>query len=244
MNFTNNNAIIQKIKNRMNKKPILIIGEIHGALENIDIIDSLRKELDVKVVFIELESKWDKYFKHSNKKGFDKEMRGKLFSSRESWLIESGLIGEESFAFWKLLTQEGCRIVCAKIDHRDWNIAEQLTADNILKIVKKIEKNPNKERFIIVFGKLHARKNKFSINYENKILNLKPIGYLLREYSTSLQIRYGSGEIYNFGNKKVNDKKAIKLLGKRNIILRKNSGEYFDYDLIVRKSRPVKPLSK
>lgn len=244
MNFTNNNGIIQKIKDRMNKKPILIIGEIHGALENIDILDFLRKQLNVKVIFIELESKWDKYFKYSNKKSFNREMRGKLFSSRESWLIESGLIGEECFAFWQSLLQEGCRIICAKIEHRDWNIAEQRTADNILKIIKKMEKNLNKERFIIVFGKLHARKNKFSINYKNKILNLKPMGYLLREYSASLQIRYGLGEIYNFDTKKVDDKKAIKLLGKHNMILRKNRGKYFDYDLIVRKARPVKPLLK
>lgn len=225
-----------KIKNQLqNKKRIIFLGEIHGAKINSAIIDEFVNKLEINVIMVELESKWEKsflYLKKGQKEKFIKSFK------KEDWIFQSGLIGDEHIKLFSKYLKEGEKIIPIKIENKNWNISESRTSKNIKSI---LEANPNKN-LLLIMGKLHARKKPFLFNFNNKIKRLIPTGFNIGKYSINIQIRYGNGEIYNFGKVKIYDKFALRYFEKNSGGLIKSHSQYFDYDFIVPNTQAINPI--
>lgn len=226
MKHSSKNKNIESINKKLVKKPFILLGEIHGASINSNVIYWIIKKFNILDLFIELEGRLKKRIINSNKN--PNELYSKF--KKDSWIFESGVIDEKKIKLFRKLNKNGIRINLSRIEIKDWNTSEKATASKILK-QKKIN------RGLIIFGALHSRKRIF---YSKSEKNRKfiPLGFLLRNYSISIRIRYADGEIYNFGTKKISDRKAQKIVKseKKRPVIIKSQSKYFDYDLIVSKT--------
>ena len=217
------------MRKRLQKAQLLILGEMHGAFANTQIASEFIQRIGIKTVLIEVDSKYSDLFPNlsvNNIGAIEAEIR-----KSDSWLFEAGVLSSTHLQLHATLCEQGIRVIPIKIEDKDWNTAEQLTSDKIRKLLATATTPA-----IAIIGRLHARNKCYKI--QNK--PYAPLGWLLRDIAISVQIRYVAGEIYNFGRISVSDKSATKFLGNKNKILKKSQNRFFDFDYIVRTTRPLK----
>jgi len=230
------NKFWDKIKSQIkSKRHIIFLGETHGAKINPVIIDEFVNKLKIDVILVELEPKWKKsflYLEKGQKEKFIKSFKG------EDWIFQSGIIGDQHIKLFSKYLKEGKKIIPIKIENKNWNVSESKTSKNIKDIFKS---NPDKN-ILLIMGKLHARKKTFKFNFNGETKRLIPVGFNIAKDSINIQIRFGNGEIYNFGKIKVNDKFALKYSQKNNKGLIKSNSQYFDYDFVVSNTKAINPI--
>lgn len=204
----------------------MLLGETHGALVNPKIIEMFVKKLEINIVIIELEKKWNVFFPLLIKN----ENQFLQFIQKEKWICESGVIGKEHIILFQKLMQHGIKILPIKIENKNWNVAEQKTVKYITSILKKY---PNKN-VLGVIGKLHARKKPFSLKENGKKRKYIPLGSILHNASIHVRIRYQKGTIYNFGSMTIKDDGVKNREG-----LFVSRSPFFDYDFCIRTTRPI-----
>lgn len=222
----------EQLTRQVQKRNIILLGEMHGADINTKIIDTFVRQLKTHTIMIEVESKWQKIFPLlvNNPKEFIKQL------SKEHWITKSGLMGKEHIHLFRKYLKKNKKIVPIKIENRNWNKAEKQTAEAILNYIKK---NPKEKTILIIVGNLHARKKPFFLNEKNRKRKFIPLGFLLKKNATTVKIRYGQGEIYNFKNISIKDRGALKY---KKIVLQPSFSKYFDWDYIVPEAHPISLL--
>ena len=229
-----NNDTWKKLQDQLHTgKQLIILGEVHGASVNTTIIKDLVSRLDIKVILIELETKWQKVFLSLKQRPND------LISAinTEPWIKEAGLVGKEHIILYDEYIRQGKIILPVKVEHPQWNIAERKTAKHILSLLG----NYPKDNTLLIIGNFHARKKIFLIKEKGRIKKFIPLGFLLKKKAISIQVRYGKGLAYNFRNITLNDLAVLRKLakkGKKKLLL-KSKSQFFDYDYLVTKTKPI-----
>lgn len=231
--------IWKQLKQRLIKKNIVMIGEIHGAAINPKIIAEFVRRLDIKIILIEVNTKYTLLFQCLNKKNINKSTQ--FIKKKDNWLFEAGVISQPHLLLYTKLITKGIKIIPVKVENRQWNNAERKTAIKIKKIMKKIGSG---NRALLVFGNFHARKHQFILNNVTSKIKATPLGWLLRKYCTTIKIRYGKGEIYNFGRIVLHDQTALQKLKNYNMMLYPVQTKFFDFEYIVIKTKPLLPKIK
>lgn len=225
----------RQIKNQLqDKKHIIFLGEFHGAKINSAVVDKFVNELDIDVIMIELEAKWQKSFSYLKKGQEDKFIKS---FKKEDWIFQSGLVGNEYIKLFSKYLKKGKKIIPIKVEDQDWNISETKTVKNIKKFLKT---NPNKN-VLVIMGRLHMRKKPFYFNFDGKSKRLIPIGSHFNKFSISVQIRYCNGEAYNFRKMKINDGVVLKCYSQKNYLIKSHS-QYFDYNFITSNTKAINPI--
>lgn len=212
----------------------VLVGEIHGARANPVIIGEIVKHLRIGVVLIEVDAKYESLFAQL-RPGMEKAMVKKI-RDKDAWLFDAGVLSLAHLRLYARLNELGISILPVKIEDRDWSRAEMKTAKHI----KKIFANKNiKTPALVVFGNLHMRKLPFILNDCGSKKRVVPIGWHLRNNGPSVRIRYAKGSIKNFGLMDIEDGRALKILGNLDARLIKSRSSYFDFDYVIRSTRPL-----
>src|SRR3989338_11655910 len=111
-------------------------------------------------IMIELETKWQ----HSLQLLSSQPAKFIKKFSREEWLIQSGLVGEEHVRLFAKYLRQCKKIIPVKVESIDLNKAEQKTAQVVSGYVKR---HPG-EKILLVMGNLHIRKYPFIFNKAGK----------------------------------------------------------------------------
>ncbi len=227
----------QKIFNKISRKKYILIGECHGAKENVKIANTL-VTFFVKNPFLKIafafewhvsrndESILKKYV--SNESVNDKKYRGVLKHLAEN---KSGVFSDQHADFLSKLRETNqtfskkhkIGLFCFDLSGKSWN-------DRDKRMAGKIESQEKKFDMIFIFtGNIHARKKK--ILPENDKNYLAPLGSLLpRKKTFSVKIEYLEGSIFNYGVKKL-----FKVSGGRKISV----DTAYDNFIIIHKATPI-----
>lgn len=211
---------------------ILLIGEIHGIRENVDILK----------LFVGIYLKTNRRFAIGLEwPSFLSEEINQYISGRanrlswRTWAFvkdKDGRISKEHLAFlsWlkkknsSLPPQKRILVVCFDENPKRWNERDKRMAQNLEKI---------KIPIVAITGNLHAQKTKFK--FGKKLYT--PIGFRLSgKKSIFVKINYLSGKFYNHGIKRIQSVKKMKLG------LIKNKSKDFDYIYAIENARPVELL--
>jgi len=218
------------------KKQLLILGETHGIVANLIVIDWLVQNWGASVILFELEEKWTHHLqKISSPSGLRKFIRA---VDEERWITEGGLIGREHIPFLRLWNTQNVTLRGVKIEHKDWNKAEKLTVENVARILH----SQQNKKIIFVTGNFHARKSKFDFVINNKIYTAIPMGMLLKKYSISMCIKYEEGRFRNFGIRKIHGEHTSHISTKNGPIIKKSRSKYYDYNVLTGHAYPIAEL--
>jgi len=202
-------------------KDIIILGEIHGAKKNIEVIKYLIKKFGIKTICFEWSDEW---FEKEGKPIFDK-------------IPKDGRFSIEHFKFLSKIKNKILIKYLLDENLSDWNESDKKSAQ-ILEEVLKLDIN---KPVLVVLGKLHARKKKFYLkSYSNNVLI--PTGAYFAGKACFVEIGYLGGEIFNFEKKKLAlDKKIQDFFNKGGgeFSLIKSNNNYFDYKIIVKETEAL-----
>lgn len=207
-----------------------MIGEIHGAAVNTEIVELLSEKFGVKTILTELEKKWNRYLDRPGLELFKKNIL------KEKWLIESGLVSENHIFAYNKIILNGGKIIATRIENRNWNDSEKLTAQYVLNL---LDYKYNNLPLITTYGNLHARNKSFMMILKKRKSEFVPLGYYLKDKAIFFRIRYAEGNAYNFGPKKLRDDKALELIKGNNTLIIKSRSRFFDYDILVKNTKSV-----
>lgn len=216
-----------KIKN-------LLIGEVHGIGENLEVLRLfvslyLRKKIKFAVSF-----EWPSYLSEEIN-GYVLGRSNKLFWKNWNFIKDKdGRISSEHIKFlsWlrtknlKLPTNRKIAVVCFDADARKWNERDRLMAGNI---------RITKQKVIAIMGNLHASKSKFKLDKKQCV----PLGYHLpRKQTVAIKIVYLAGKFYNHGINNIKKQTKVNLGLSRN---KKVVG--FDYVYTIDIAHPISLLN-
>ena len=226
---------LQELKESLTHKRLILLGEIHGAEVNTKIIARLVSELKIRIIMLELEKKWSSSLSTLKKKKYISLID--LFK-KEQWIFESGLLGKKHLILFRRFLLNGKEIIPVKTENKIWNNAEKLTANNVDKILKNTAGTA-----ILIMGNLHTRKKTFFMKEKGKKKKYIPLGSYLNSRAVSVCIRYGKGEAFNFRPIILKDKEAYNS-GTALGILRKSRSKFYDFDYLVKSTKPISRISK
>ncbi|MCL5011843.1 MAG: hypothetical protein M1320_00250 [Patescibacteria group bacterium] len=216
--------LTKKQRNNFSKIQLFIVGEMHGAKENIRIIKELVNILDINIICFELETKWNKEFAHFNRNNFLYKLK------KEQWILDSGLfsLSHVNLVSWLLRRKKS---VCAvRKEKKDWNVSEKETALYINSLARK----NRPERILVIVGNSHARKGTFTSKDEfGKKYIYKPMRLFLKDKAVSFLVRYSNSVAYNFGAIDLKDDVAYKKLEGLSMRVIPSSNSSFEYDILV-----------
>lgn len=208
----------------------LLLGEIHGVRQNIQALDYLVRTLGIHAVCIEVSSGYASDFRLLRMNSCRKLLN--KIRKRDPWVFKAGVLSSEHLEYYATLQERGVHVIPVKEEQKVWNQAEKRMAENILKAIKK-----TKTPCIATVGNYHARKKKFHVPDDNSLYT--PLGWLLRDLSVSIQIRYAKGAAFNFHTIQLTDPTVKEKLGTEKLKLLTSRSQYFDYDMLLRKASPV-----
>ncbi|MCK6463018.1 MAG: hypothetical protein L6Q29_04375 [Candidatus Pacebacteria bacterium] len=219
-----------EVKNVLLKNRLIVVGEIHGAKENIFFIKKILSFYNKNDIPITLAMEWpSELTEEINRYIFKK---GKL--NWLSWKFSEspdGRISKEHLDLIKWLRAKNIKLVCFSVGGLSWNERDKKMAENIL-----AEYNQNKEvKILVCAGRLHSRSKDFDFGKEK----YTPLGYYLPKNETIFfELDYLSGNYFNVGLKKIRSKK---INVKKDISIIKNKNNIFK--VIIKKATPVHILS-
>ncbi len=197
--------------------PIFILGEMHGADVNPQIIKEFVLNINPKAVFFEWPIAWQDALENND------------FQSIQNYASQTqdGRFLEKHFELLVFLKEQGIKVFGFDSFGKSFVDREQKMAKNIKIILKN--NNLRKEKIIVVTGNLHARKKVFKLEGEL----VSPLALRLGKGITSIFIRYGSGKIYNFKTMKVSDKYVKSKIVKHGKNLITSKSLFYDYEYLV-----------
>lgn len=228
MNFSS--KIKTLLEHIINDSNIVLIGEIHGAKENLDFYKFminfyLKNKNDFPIICFEWNSILEKRL-NNNKKLLNKSAQ--KYVTKNYILDGRFCIDHIKFLNWyKNISNNKGYIICYDQEGKfsSWNEREKL---NFLYLKNKMELL-NDKFFVIIGGNLHIRPNKFYINNEK----YTPLGWYFKKLGCYfLNIEYKEGYVFNVKRKKVSS------FEKGDIV--KLSRRY--YKLIFKKAHPCKMI--
>jgi len=207
------------------KIKLIILGETHGAKENIFVIKKLLRDYFVDTVCFEWQPKW-----------FSKNW--KLKSNLN--LTDGRYTKEHLDLVKKIKKRVNIRCVDTSLLNNTWNQRDRIIAKNVKKIV-----NSTTHRVLLVVGSLHARRKTFYLKpySTDKFI---PAAFYLKNQSFSIKICYGSGYIFNNSIKPILDKRLksyFKKNSKINYCWQKSKSKFDDYEFWVRHARACRPIT-
>ena len=228
------NDVYKQLRKNLEQNKVVLLGEMHGAQVNPIVIGEIVKHLKIRLILIEVNSKYVLLFSQL-RQGTEKTVAEKI-KEKDAWLFDAGVLSLAHLRLYARLRKLGVHILPVKIEDQDWSLAEVKTSDHI----KRILANKNKTPTLAVFGNLHMRKLPFALRDDGDKKRVVPMGWHLRNNSQSIHIRYAKGVIKNFGLMEIEDKGAYKILGNFNKMLTKSHSPYFDFDYVIRNTKPLK----
>lgn len=209
---------------------VLLLGEIHGVRENIQALEYFVREAGIQTVCIEVGSEYAFDFRSLRMSSY-KSLESKI-RKRAPEIFESGVLSQEHLQYYARLREQGIQVIPVKEEQKAWNSAEKRMAENIRTAVKT-----HAAPCAVTVGNYHARNKRFRLSGDAFLYT--PLGWLLRDHSVSIQIRYAKGSAFNFHTIQLSDRTAHeKLEGKKHKLIPSHSW-YFNYDMLLRKASPV-----
>lgn len=224
------------------KANIILVGEIHGIKENVEVLRSLvssylRNMRDRRLV---LAFEWP----HELTGEISTYLKNRAPLDWRKWNFRTyhdGRISREHINFLKWVKKvnkklpRNCVILvrCFDVGAKRWNERDKKMARLLLR--GGISKNVTA---IAMMGNLHARRKKFSLEGVQYI----PLGYHMpRNAAVSVKLEYLSGSFYNMSLKKISPKKKNAAAMSRLEKINKKLG--YDRTCFLERAHPVKPLS-
>jgi len=202
---------------------LIILGEMHGADINIDVIEHFVCVYKLKSIVFEWPLKWQFVI---NKLPASINQTIKIMSK-----LRDGRVQARHIDLLKSLKDKKINIFCMDTEKQSWNQRDKENA----KKIKDILKNKKNLPCLVVTGGLHARKRGFTLNKQKMI----PIGSYFKSNTMHVEIKYGEGKIENLGILSIYDKGIIQKAKTKDFTLIKSSGRYFGFDFIVKKTKPA-----
>ena len=214
---------------KFSKIQFLLIGEIHGIHENINVLK----------IFV------NAYFSTNKRFAIGFEWPSALSDEINQYIL--GEVDKLSWKKWKFVNDKDGRISKEHIAFLSWLRKKNLAFSSKKRILvicfdenskqwnerdKRMSQNLEKAKMpvIAIMGNLHAQRTKFNFEKEK----YTPIGFHLSGRNMiAIKINYLSGKFYNYGIKKIQRTKGIKLG------LIKNDGNDFDYFYVVKEAHPI-----
>ncbi|CAN5277455.1 hypothetical protein BH10PAT1_BH10PAT1_7090 [soil metagenome] len=185
----------KKILPYIKNKQIILVGENHGVAENPLIVKFLLDTIKdkEKISFVGFEyppSASEEFINIIKENNFDLLNN----NSKAKMLTKDGRFSIYHFNFLVYLYKNNIPFVFFDSENESWDKRDMEMYKNISKSIKN-----KKEKVIIVAGNIHTTLTKLTLNNKEYI----PLGtYFNLKNSFLINIKYHSGEYYNFGNKK------------------------------------------
>lgn len=183
--------VIQELGESVENNKLFILGEMHGAKENVDVIYTLFKKFGFRQLALEWEPKLEgvvEEYLRSGDLNFD--------SIKES---PDGRITAGHFALLKKLDSEGMleKLVCfdGGSGGRGWDARDAVMAKNILSNLSDIPT-------LVVAGNLHAKTE--TIVFDDESGERHPMGENVKKEIPNVpsgKIEYLAGQYHNYGTK-------------------------------------------
>ncbi|MBI4993558.1 hypothetical protein HZC33_01180 [Candidatus Wolfebacteria bacterium] len=220
----------------------ILIGEIHGIKENIEILKSiiqsyLKSKNNNKLI---LALEWPYQLTDEINKYIDNNLTQLKWQKWDFIKNNDGRISKEHILFLKwlkninrnLLKNKKIKIQCFDVIEKKWNKRDKKMANILLKLKKR--KNI---QLVAIMGNFHASKMVFYFG-GNKYI---PLGsYFPLDTTISIKLEYCSGYFYNEYSKKIPSHKNINTIKKSK--LQKNKKSEYDYIFLIKKAHSTKPL--
>lgn len=222
-------------------KTFILIGEIHGVKENLDVLKILiRACLNInKLLLIALE--WPADLTNE----VNSYLFGKTTLGWQKWdfiKYKDGRISKEHLDFLKWLKRANSQpsriskigVQCFDVTSKNWDARDREMSNILLRVGEN-----KKRKTLAIMGNLHARKTGFFLGKKKH----KPLGSYLPEGETlAVRLNYLSGYFYNNSIKKFSSREGINFVHNPTV-RRSKKGSGYDYDLYITRAHPVKPLS-
>lgn len=185
----------KKLLQNLEQNKLLILGEMHGVKENVDVIYTLFKKFGFRRLALEWEPELNQVVNKFLETG---EIDFKAIRDSLDGRITAG-----HFTLLKKLNTEGLLedLVCFDVGPRDqgWNARDAGMAEGIIT-------NLSGKPMLVVAGNLHTKTE--TINFEDEPSEQHPMGWhVKREIPTiaSGEIDYCAGQYYNYGIRSFNE---------------------------------------
>ena len=243
------------LKNLYQKKPFLFLGEVHGFRANAEVIKLFAQKLKPRAVFFELPQDWNNLVSSYLQSDYPTRALNEFFKDekRRQKLLDGRLIPDHLHLL-RFLERKRIRIFCIDGDkkgfiHKNWNLRDKAMAQNIFTITQEKKFLP----CLVVTGNLHARKHSFSLQERQfksgdkpfllavKGRKFKPAGSYFKKQGIFVLIRYGKGEYFNYGVRRIRNKEVLRMLPKGRVYyLLPSKDPLFDYEILIRESKHAK----
>jgi len=182
---------VESLVSELGTTKLLLLGEIHGVKENVDIIYTLFKKFGFKKLALE----WNKELQDTAKKFLQ---TGELdFNAIKD--SPDGRITAGHFALLKKLQNDGLleTLVCfdGATPSADWDTRDASMAKNIIT-------NLANDTTLVIAGNLHTQVE--PITFDDEKVEHHPMGENIKKQIPDVpsgKIKYFTGQFYNFGTK-------------------------------------------
>lgn len=194
IDFTDNAEVANTLLQAVSESNVLVLGEMHGVKENVDVIYSLFKQFGFRQLALEWESRL-----HQVALQYLETGTIDFASIQES---PDGRITAGHFALLKKLQDEGLleKLVCFDgSGELSWNQRDENMANNV---VANLSGTPT----LVVAGNLHTQTKPLDLDNDQE--QSHPMGELLKQQIPELPagtIEYRSGHYHNYGVKEFDD---------------------------------------
>ncbi|MFH1551450.1 MAG: hypothetical protein ABIC36_01050 [bacterium] len=221
------NFNLKKIK----QKKIILLGETHGVMENVEIIKTFVTSLEASGISVVIALEWPIEI-NSDIQAFLNNTE--IILPWQNWNFaqdKDGRISKEHIAFLQwfkirnsiLLPDKKHNVFCFSEEHKSWNTRDFKMAQNINSILN----NHSQKVVLAVMGNFHAQKKEFVFNGEVYI----PLAtHLSRGDIVVFKCDYRCGSFFNHT---LQFFKSCKGCDNGSIFVKSASTEAFDYYVVV-----------
>ena len=217
--------------NKIKEKKIILLGEMHGVIENVEIIKTLVTSLEAEGISIVIALEWPTKI-NSDIQAFLNNTKTTL--PWQNWDFvqdKDGRISKEHVAFLEwlkkrnkaLLSDKKHDIFCFSEEHKSWNTRDLKMAQNINSILN----NHSQKIVLAVMGNLHAQKKELIFDGE---VHIPLATHLPRKDIIAFKCDYRCGSFFNHTLKFF---KSCKECDNESIFIKPAPTEEFDYYIVV-----------
>ena len=221
------NFDLKKIK----QKKIILLGEMHGVMENVEIIKTFVTSLEAEGVSIVIALEWPTKINSDIQVFLNNTETMLPWQNWDFVQDKDGRISKEHIVFLQwlkvrnkaLLSDKKHNVFCFSEEHKSWNVRDLKMAQNINSILN----NHSQKIVLAVMGNLHAQKKEFMLDGETYM----PLAtHLSKKDIISFKCDYRCGSFFNHT---LQFFKSCKECDNENIFIKLSPIEEFDYYIIV-----------
>lgn len=221
------NFDLKKIKG----KKIILLGEMHGVAENVEIVKTFIASLEAKNISVLIALEWPTKI-NSDVQSFLNNMKTVL--PWQNWDFaqdKDGRISKEHVAFLRWLKKRNKflspdkrhDIFCFSEECKSWNTRDFKMAQNINYILN----NRSQKIILAIMGNLHAQKKKFILDGK---VHLPLAAHLSKKDIIAFKCDYRCGSFFNHT---LQFFKSCKKCANKNIFIKPVPIEEFDFYIVV-----------